>query len=208
MEDQSILSIFNEIGPIGTTFVVLVHLFLQYKKDKNTIKKEKLVIKKEEINKLDEINFKNEVRSHFVDDENIHTEITNYLKISNAKYIEEVNDVQVQIIAGAIISCSKHAISDYALRIIEENHISGNEREIKAKIKNFIINRFHKDVLSLKEFSYKEKPISEGMNADWKKHVISTLIEMIINQKEHKAIKSALENIFESFRYEILDNIL
>ena len=59
-----------------------------------------------------------------------------------------------------------------------------------------------------KEFKLKGITVSTFMKPEWKDYVTETVIELIVNQKESKAVTSTLENAFESFKCDMLDSTL
>jgi len=199
-------------GPWGAIVLFTIYLIYQYFKDKAKFKREKIKeeqkLEQEKIDKADDIDFRKTLNKQIQTTSEVNKDILKYLKISSEKYIDEVNESQARIIIEFVLSCSENDIRDYSLRILKENHIVGHEREVSAKLKTFISNRYHKDILVFKEFHLKGISISTFMKPEWKDYVTEVIIELIINQKESKAIVSTLENAFESFKCDMLDSTL
>jgi hypothetical protein len=199
MEDlQKMAEIF---GPWGAIVLITIYLIFQAIKERNSLKKE-------EIGKADEIEFQRIVKKQISETTSSNKEIIKYLKISSEKYADEINESQVRILVDTVFSCSETDIRDYILRIIKDNHIIGQEREITAKIKTYISNRYHKDSILMKEFKYEGKCLSGIMKEAWRDYLIETMVELVLSQKGEKAIISTIENAFESFRYDMLDGTL
>lgn len=188
-------------GPWGAIVLFTIYLIYQHFKEKAKIKKKK-------IDKAEEIEFKRELGDQIKETSIVNKEILKYLKISSEKYIEEVNESQARIVINSALSNSENDIKDYSFRILRDNHIVGHEREVSAKIKTFISNRYHKDTLIFKEFKLHGKRLSHLLKTEWRDYIIETLTELIIHEKGQKAIISTLENAFESFKCDMLDGIL
>jgi flagellar hook-associated protein FlgK len=93
-------------------------------------------------------------------------------------------------------------------KIISDNHIKGNEKDVTAKIKLFISNRFHKDSLILKEFKYKEQNIGEIPTNEWKEYLTENILANVLKEKGEKSLSGTLQNFYDSFKYNLLDKIL
>lgn len=199
MEDlQKVAEIF---GPWGAIVLITIYLVFQSIKERNKLKKES-------IDKADEIESQRSIKKQLTEATSTNKEVLKYLKISSEKYAEEINESQVRILVDTVFSCSESDIRDYVLRIIKDNHIAGQEREITAKIKTYIGNRYHKDSIMLKEFKYEGKCLSNNMKESWREYLTETMTEIVLSQKGEKAIISTIENAFESFRYDMLDSTL
>lgn len=199
MEDlQKMAEIF---GPWGAIVLITIYLIFQSLKERNKLKKES-------IDKADEIESQRAIKKQITEAISTNKEVLKYLKISSEKYAEEINESQVRILVDTVFTCSESDIRDYVLRIIKDNHVVGQEREITAKIKTYIGNRYHKDSIMLKEFKYEGKCLSNNMKEAWRDYLTETLTELVLSQKGEKAIISTLENAFESFRYDMLDSTL
>lgn len=136
----------------------------------------------------------------------INKELLKYLKISSQKYAEEITESQMRIVIESLFTNSQLEIQNYISKIIKENHIKGNEKEITTKIKSFINNRYHKDVLMLKEFSYREIPLNGHMKPEWKEYVIENTLSCVIKEKGEKALHGILQNLFDSFKCETIES--
>ena len=189
------------LGPWGAIVLFTIYMIFQTIKERNKLKKESL-------EKSEESDFKKSLKKQITESINTQKEVIKYLKVASEKYVEEVNEAQVRIIVDTVFSCSEMDIRDYILRILKDNHIFGHEREVTAKVKTYITNRYHKDSILLKEFKYNGKHLSNNMKECWRDYLIEVMTELVIKQKGDKAIISTIENAFETFRYDMLDSTL
>lgn len=178
---------------------IAVCFIYEFLKERSKDKKEKT--KKDEQNKF----FKT-IGDQLAENSLVNKELLKYLKISSQKYAEEITESQMQITIESIFSNSQISIYNYVSKIISENDIKGNEKEVTTKIKSFINNRYHKDTLLLKEFSYKESPLSEHMKPEWKEYIIEDVLCCILKEKGKKSLNSTLQNSFDSFKFDIVDS--
>jgi hypothetical protein len=170
--------------------------------------KEKSKSKKEKIEKDQQTLFYKRTGQQLVENSLVNQEILKYLKISTQKYMEEITESQARIVIDSILSNSQFEIYHYVEKIIKENHIKGNEKEVTSKIKLFINNRFHKDFLLLKEFKYKEKNLGEYSINEWRDYLIENMLNNVLKEKGEKSLLSTLQNAYDSFKYDILEKIL
>ena len=191
---QTLVDMFGPLGALTLIIAYLVFQVIQTKKEKTTIS---------EI-----IQFKDYILKRYEEDEKVHQEIMQYLKVVSEKYVEEVSDTQIKILIESVFSNSQNAIYHYITSIMKNNHIQGNEREIKAKIKTFITNRYQKDILMLKEFKYHNKTLDTFLKEEWREYIIKTSLEIVLNLKGEKTLSSTLKNAFEGFRYTMLADVL
>lgn len=198
---ENVKELAEVFGPWGAIILFVIYLIYQTLKERGKLKKEKL-------NKSDEMNFKNMLKKQMEETSNVNKELLRYLKAVSEKYIEEVNESQARIVIESIFNCSESDVKNYVLKTVRDNHIMGQEREVTAKLRTYISNRFHKDSLLLKEFKYSGKTLSESMKDEWREYIISNVTELVINQRGEKSIISTLENSYDSFKCEMLDNSL
>ena len=184
-------------GPLGALTLIIAYLIYQI-----------IQTKKEHAATFEIIQFKDYILSKYEEDDKIHKEILQYLKIVSEKYAEEVNDTQIKIVVESIFHNSQTAIYNYINSILKNNHIQGNEREVKAKIKTFVANRYQKDVLMLKEFKYHNKTLDTFLEVEWKDYIIEVTLEIVFQEKGEKTLNSTLKNAFESFTYNMLAKVL
>jgi len=187
---------------IITISILLVFCVIyEYIKEKNKEKRER---KQRENQNF----FFKEIGDQLVENSLVNKELLRYLKISSQKYAEEITESQVRIVIKAIFNNSHFEVFNYISKIMKENHIKGNEKEITSKIKLFINNRFHKDFLLLKEFKYKEKSIGNCETNEWKEYLIENILNNVLKEKGEKSLSSTLQNAYDSFKYDMLDKTL
>ena len=170
--------------------------------------KEKRRHKKEKDEKDLQTAFYKTISNQLIDNSLINKEILKYLKFSTQKYVDEITESQARIVIDSVLSNSQFELFNFIKKIISENHIKGNEKEVTAKLKLFISNRFHKDSLLLKEFKYNEKNIGGLSNVSWKEYLTENILDNVLREKGEKAIYSALQNAYDSFKYDMLDKVL
>ena len=182
--------------------VILIILFSVYE-----FLKEKKNNKKEKIQREQQTNFFKIIGDQLNENSLTNKEILKFLKISNQKYFEEITESQMQVVIDSIFSNSQLEIFNYMLKIIKENHIKGNEKDIIIKIKSFINNRYHKDYLLLKEFKYKENYLNTYMKSDWKEYIIENILNCILKERGEKVLYGILQNSFDSFKYDMIESV-
>lgn len=179
--------------------VIILYSIYEIIKEKSKVKKDK--IQKDEQNQI----FKT-IGNQLSENSLVNKELLKYLKISSQKYAEEITESQMRIVIESLFTNSQLEIQHYISKIIKENHIKGNEKEITTKIKSFVNNKYHKDTLLLKEFQFKEILLSDHMNPEWKEYVIENMISCVIKEKGEKALQATLQNLFDSFKCDIVES--
>ena len=189
-----------------TMIIIVVGLIVLYSiyeffKEKSKTKKEKS--QKDEQNQI----FK-AIKGQLLENSETNKELLKHLQITNQKYIEEITESQMRIIVDCVFEKSQLDIFNYASRIIKENSIKGNEKDIIQKLKSFIANKHHKDSLLLKEFMFKEKAIGSLMKPEWKDLVIESVIDSVLRERGEKSLYASLQNCFDSLKYDMVEIIL
>jgi hypothetical protein len=179
--------------------MIIFYSIYEFVKEKSKTKKEK--IQKDEQNQI----FKT-IGNQLSENSLVNKELLKYLKISSQKYAEEITESQMRIVVESLFTNSQLEIQCYVSKIIKENHIKGNEKEVTTKIKSFVNNKYHKDTLLLKEFQFKEILLSDHMNPEWKEYVIENMISCVIKEKGEKALQATLQNLFDSFKCDIVES--
>ena len=182
-------------------FLIFVCFIYELIKDKKNSRKQKS-------EKKEQIHFFKKINEQLLENSQVNQEILKYLKISTQKYAEEITESQARTVINSIFNNSQNELYNYVLKIIEENHIKGNEKEVCSKIKLFINNRIHKDFLMLKDFKYKEKALSDYPINEWKDYIIDNVIDNVLKQKGQKSLHGILQNSYDSIQYDVLDKIL
>jgi len=167
--------------------------------------KERSKTKKEKANRDEQNDFFKKIGVQLLENSAVNKELLRYLKVSSQKYTEEITESQMRIVIESIFDNSQNEILNYVSKIMKENHIKGNEKEIVIKIKSFVSNRYHKDSLLLKEFKFRETTLYEQMKSEWKDYVNEIVIGCVIKEKGEKALQGALQNAFDSFKFDIID---
>jgi hypothetical protein len=170
--------------------------------------KEKTRARKQKRDNEEQKFFQEAIQEQLIENSLTNKEILKYLKFSMQKYAEEITESQVRIVIDSILSNSQSEMYNYVTKIIRENHIKGNEKEVTSKIKLFINNRLHKDSLLLKEFKYKEKNLGEIPANEWKEYLIENMLSSVLKEKGEKSLSSSLQNSYDSFKYDMLDKTL
>lgn len=179
--------------------MIIFYSIYEFFKEKSKTKKEK--IQKDEQNQI----FKT-IGNQLSENSLVNKELLKYLKISSQKYAEEITESQMRIVIESLFTNSQLEIQHYISKIIKENHIKGNEKEITTKIKSFINNKYHKDTLLLKEFQFKETPLSDHMRPEWKEYVIENILSCVIKEKGEKTLLGMLQNLFDSFKCDMVES--
>lgn len=188
---------------LSTIAIAMLTLFLIYEwvKEKNKNKKDSQLQK-------EQTSFYKSIGAQLTENSIINKELLKYLKISTEKYVEEVTESQVRITIDSILQNSQNEMIKYTTKILKENHIKGNEKEIVSKIKLFIDNQFHKDSLFLKEFKYKGISVGSIATNEWKDILIEGVIDCVLKEKEEKTLLGIIQNLYDGFRYDLLNKIL
>lgn len=164
--------------------------------------------KREKNERYEDVEFKNKLSEQLKEMSAVNIEILKYLKISSQKYLDEITESQVRIVIESLLNSSQHEIQQYALKCIKDNNIKGNEKEIVSKLKAFINNRFHEDILFFKEFKYKDIYLNDVINNEWRLYIVENVLDAVIKEKGEKALISMLQNSFDSLKYEMLDKLI
>lgn len=179
---------------IAGIILIIIYLVYEIIKEKNRNKKDK------------KTNFIFEsIKNQLLENSQVNIELLKYLKISSQKYVEEITESQLRIIIESILNVTQLEIYNYTEKIIKENHIKGNEKEVTLKIKSFINNKFHKDALLLKEFKFKENCLNIFMKNEWKEYIIENIISCVLKEKGERNLWAILQNSFDSFKYDLIE---
>ena len=170
--------------------------------------KEKLKAKRDKLERDDYRTFYKIINEQLVENSNVNKEMLKYLRFSTQKYLEEITESQVRIVIDSVLNNSQFDVYNYISKVIKENHIKGNEKEVASKIKLFISNRFHKDFLMLKEFKFKEKSLGDYNLSEWREYLNEAIISNVLKEKGEKSLYSTLQNSYDSFKYDIIDKLL
>lgn len=186
---------------IAITALTVIYIIYEIIKEKHKLKREK------EFSKEQSLFFK-KAGCQLEQNALVNQEILKYFKISSQRYSEEITESQTRIVIESVLSNSQNEMFRYISKVIEENHIKGNEKEVTSKVKLFINNKLHKDFLLLKEFKYKEKSLGEFPVNDWKEYLIECMLENVLKEKGEKSLHGTLQNVYDSFKYDILEKLL
>jgi hypothetical protein len=186
---------------IAVVALIIIYSAWEFIKEKSKSRKDKL--QKDEQNKI----FK-AISEQLTENSLTNKEILKYLKISSQKYVDEITESQMRIIVESVFENSQLEIYNYASKIIRENHIKGNEKDITIKIKSFINNKFHKDSLILKEFKFQEKNIGILMKTEWRESIVENVLDSVLREKGEKSLFGSLQNCFDSLKYDMVEIVL
>jgi hypothetical protein len=183
--------------------IIIILILHRVYKNKKAAKKEK-----QKTERREDLDFKKNLTEQLLSISGVNAEILKYLKISSQKYLDEITESQVRIVIDSLLSSSQHEIQQYALKCIKDNDIKGNEKEIVSKLKAFINNRFHEDILFFKEFKYKNIYLNDVINNEWRLYIVENVLDAVIKEKGEKALISMLQNSFDSLKFEMMDKLI
>jgi len=194
-----------DLAQLGQTYgvwgsIILFTIFLLYQTAKDILKN-----RREKIKNIAASMFQTQVSAQMTENSEVNKQILKYLKQISQEFVDEITESQARILSDHIFDSSKYYLVDKMNRITRENHIRGNEREISAKIKQIVQNRFHKDTLSFKEYKVNKKIMSSEMNEEWKDYIIENATDIILKEKGEKTLSSTISNAYDGFKCQFQD---
>lgn len=133
-----------------------------------------------------------------------------YLKILSNKYTEEVTERQLPVLIKECMGHCRESIIVMGSAAITRNDVVNNEREVRAKLKQFINNHFHSATVNLSLFKWKGRLISEFLNQDWCEQTIDGVSEIVINTtrkdkgEAYRQLGSFMDQKFDHYTTETL----
>lgn len=159
-----------------------------------------------------EKNDKKKSKLEWAQSNQIQKDVRDYLAILASKYTEEVTERQLPILIRRVLENVRTQITIMVYDVITRNDISNHEREVKAKVQQFIQNQFSILYMDFGLFRWKGKPISNLLDTDYQQPVIENLLEIIVNvsvgdkKEAYKQVGSFMEQKFDCFITETLSN--
>ena len=135
-----------------------------------------------------------------------------YLRILSDKYTEEVTERQLPVILKEFLGHCKEAIIVQAAASITRNDVVNNEREVTAKLTQYIHNHFHSAQVNLSLFKWKGRLLAEFTKTSWCEKVTDGVIEVVIqttrkNKMEaYRQLDSFMQQKFDSFLTDALSS--
>jgi hypothetical protein len=193
--------ILNKLGEWSAALVIIAYLIYQLISKYQRNKKESLKISAS-------LKFQNAIYQQLKNDEKLNKEILNYFKIVSMRYTNEISEAQMRILVEKILEASKFAIKSYTTKIMKENHILGNEIEIRSKIKQYISNRYKTDLLAFREYYFKCDSIDKSVSDGWCEDIIEMITSIVFNTKSDRTLQTSLTNKFDAYKNQMLINLL
>ena len=194
MNEQIILN----IATISSVVIYILYKLVE----RNSTHRQKII--KEEKEKQ----FFRKLEEQLLDNSIINKEILKFLKISSQKYADEITESQARILIDSILSASQYEVHKYVTKIIRDNDIKNNEKDVSLKIKIFINNKFHKDYLLFKEFTFRGTNIGGYITDEYKEYITESMISNVMKKSGDKSLSSMLQNTFDSLKYDMIDKTL
>lgn len=191
----------TKLGEWSAVIVILAYLIFQLVRDNQRNKKESL-------KNSASLKFQNAIYQQFETSEKVNKEIIQYLKIVSLQYANEINEAQMRILIEKVLEATKYAIKLYISTIMRENHVEGNEVEIRNKIKQYIHNRHEADSMIFKEYNFKSESLEKAMNDEWANDIVNIMECIVFTQKSEKVLATTLTNKFDEYKIKMLTSIL
>jgi len=117
-----------------------------------------------------------------------------YLSILSNKYTEEVTERQLPVLLKECLGHCRGGIIIMAGTAITKNDVINNEREVTAKVTQYIHNHFHSTTVNLGLFKWKGRSLSEFLHRDWCNEVTEGVVEIVI-KTSRKSKEEAYDNL-------------
>lgn len=187
----------EKLGEWSAVIVIVAYLVFQLIRDSQRNKKESL-------KNSASLKFQNAIYQQLENCEKINKQMAQYLKIVSLQYASEINESQMRLLVDKVLEASKYAIKSYISTIMTDNHIEGNEIDIRGKIRQYIQNRYETDCLIFKEYSFKGESLEKAMNEEWQNEITKLMIGIVLTHKSTKMLATTLTNKFDEYRNKML----
>lgn len=191
----------TKLGEWSAVIVILAYLIFQLIRDAQRNRRESL-------KNSASLKFQNAIYQQLETSEKVSKQMVQYLKIVSLQYANEINESQMRLLIEKVLEASKYAVKSYISTILRENHIEGNETEIRSKITQYISNRFETDVLVFKEYSFKGDTLDKALLEEWHNDITKLMINIVFTQKSEKLLATTLTNTFDEYKIKMLTTIL
>jgi hypothetical protein len=191
----------NKLGEWSAVIVIIAYLIFQLVRDTQRNKKESL-------KNSASLKFQNAIYQQLEIYEKVNSQIMNYLKIVTMQYADQISESQMRILVEKVLEATEYSLKSYICKIIAENHIDGNENEIRAKIKQYIENRYKNDVLTFKEYYFRGDSVDKVMDEEWQSEMTKIMIGIVLTQKNERTLQTTLTNKFDQYKNKMLTELL
>lgn len=123
--------------------------------------------------------------------------IESYLKILSEKYTEEITERQLPVVIREFLDNCKNSIVAMGYSSIMQNNIEFHEKEIRAKLTQFVHNRFKGVYMDLSLFKWKGNLLSDFVIDNWGSIISKEIVEIVI--KSSKCGKDEAFNQLNTF---------
>lgn len=139
--------------------------------------------------------------------------IDRFLRILSVKYTEEVTDRQMPVILNEFLSGTRDTIIVMATSTISKNDVESNQREVKAKVKQFIQNRMRECRFNLGLFKWKGRVLSECSEESWTEEISQGILTIVLVPRltkderfeGYKSVIDFLTQRFDEYRAHMLE---
>lgn len=105
-------------------------------------------------------------------------------KIVEQTESKNIGRPQANILIRRLFKSLSHIIKYHILRTRIENHISGNEEQIRIKLTRMLENEYTELVSFLNDFEYNGKPLSTFLDGDDAQLIIDFMMEWVYKKEE------------------------
>ena len=129
--------------------------------------------------------------------------IENHFQTIANKYSKNSSDSQILTISKVLFDNASRHLQLFQRKIVEHNHIAGNEEIVKQKIYDEVNNTMNNISSVMDEFcSSKFKVVSEFMNPIWNSKITEMMYRNVTLMKESSAMDDTLERLFKSIKHD------
>ena len=138
------------------------------------------------------------------------TEIRQYLRILSQKYSDTITYEQAEIVLKDVYSSTSYILIHELFEVIERNNIEKDWKSIIAKIKDMIDIEYAEDYARLTKFVHNDMSLGQFMqnkNRDYLYEGITNTLEKYSGDEAKKQICSFVRNSFMKFYNEDIQKI-
>lgn len=120
------------------------------------------------------------------------------LSVLTNEYISELNETMTLELIELTLESSKNKIILFCAEVIQNNHISENEKEVNNRIDNFVSQEFSKNEQRLSLFKYSGKPLNEALDPEQQNCLAKGIkLRIIAVQQKEKKGECHYDNVIE-----------
>ena len=124
------------------------------------------------------------------------------------RYTSSITKDQSTSLINLVFDSSMKAIITEAWAIKERNNVEANAKVISRNLTDFVVTRFATDKSTLDTFKYDETSLGSYMNTDWKRIVIHSVIECVVDKvTSFEQFKDGIKMEFNTFSVEVRDKM-